>query len=600
VAVARNSKGSSLTLRWLLRDISERKRSESAMLGAEVAEAARVELEKEISMRQQVESVLFRALKEQQAIMDAILDISYVLDSDGNLLKWNKRLEVVTGLEPEVLKGKSALEFFPAAEKATIIRTIQEVFATGKGEVEAHLIGVDDVLVPYEWHGVTLKNEAGHVIGITGIARDITERKRVEQVQKQLNADLECQVQQRTAQLQQSLGFEAMLKRITDKVRDSLDESQILQITVQELVVGLGLSGCNAARYNLADRTATICYEYVTNLPSYRYRAVQMAIYPEIYHQLLAGQYFQFCSLFPNPDRGDVALLTCPIMNGEEVLGDLWLINSAEHTFSEVEIRLVQQVANQCAIAIRQARFYMAAKAQVLELEKLNQLKDEFLSTVSHELRTPMANMKMAIQMLKTSPTVERSQRYLEILQNECTREVELINDLLDLQRLETASYPNLLIEAIDLQEMLPTLIEPFRVRIGQHQQALRLSIPNSIPALISDRTSLESILAELLNNACKYTPAGGEIVLSICYESVEAATIFTVSNSVEIPADQLQRIFEKFYRIPKADPWKQGGTGLGLALVQKLVERLKATIKVESSSGWTSFTIKLLHQPKT
>jgi signal transduction histidine kinase len=81
--------------------------------------------------------------------------------------------------------------------------------------------------------------------------------------------------------------------------------------------------------------------------------------------------------------------------------------------FDELEIRLIQQVANQCAISIRQARLYTAATAQVESLEKLNALKDDFLSTVSHELRTPISNMKMALSMLKTSPTDERRERYL-------------------------------------------------------------------------------------------------------------------------------------------------------------------------------------------
>ncbi len=116
---------------------------------------------------------------------------------------------------------------------------------------------------------------------------------------------------------------------------------------------------------------------------------------------------------------------------------------------------------------------------------------------------------------------------------------------------------------------------------------------------LVSDRASLERILAELLNNACKYTSAGGEIVVGVCDKSTEAATIFTISNPAEIPADQLPRIFEKFYRVPKGDRWQQGGTGLGLALVQKLVEQIQGTIRVESSRGWTTFTVVLPNQPK-
>ncbi|MES1024553.1 response regulator [Gloeocapsa sp. BRSZ] len=243
----------------------------------------------------------------------------------------------------------------------------------------------------------------------------------------------------------------------------------------------------------------------------------------------------------------------------------------------------------------------------VAQLEKLNQLKDDFLSTVSHELRTPIANMKMAIQMLSLAPNIEKSRRYLEILQAECTRETELINDLLDLQRLELATYPTLLAEAIHLSDWLAKIIEPFVHRSEQRQQILQMNIsPNLIP-LVSGRASIERILAELLNNACKYTPAGGKIILSVSQDDARSPedaarntdlsrvkTIFNVKNQAEIPQEQLPRIFEKFYRVPQSDRWQQGGTGLGLALVQKLVEHLQGTIDVTSDQGWTTFTVTL------
>lgn len=563
---------------------------------------------RDITERKRVEQALNKALKEQEGIMNAISDVVYVLDRSGNLLKWNHRLETVTKLSPQLLQGRSALAFFPATEAATIATAIAQVWSTGEAKVEGHLIGFDGVAIPYEWKGVMLKDILGNIIGITGVGRDITERKHFEQELYQLNVNLEAQVNERTGQLQQSLEFEAMLKRITDKVRDSLDENKILQTVVRELVLVLGVNCCNTALYDLEQDTSTIHYEYATLNPQAQARQIQISTFPEIYQQLLQGQYCQFCSITPNPVRGQVALLACPIINEQGVIGDLWLINQSDYIFNELEIRLVQQVANQCAISLRQARLYMAAKAQVEELEKLNALKDDFLSTVSHELRTPMSNIKMATHMLKITlnNTDERAGRYLEILQTECARETELINDLLDLQQMESSSLPLLLCETIYLQELLPGIAAPFQLRTKQRQQVLRLNLAPDLPALVTNRSSLERVFTELLNNACKYTPADGEIVLSVKLNFSPVTTsadttpvfIFTISNCAEIPTTELARVFDKFYRIPQADRWRQGGTGLGLALVKKLVEQLQGTICVDSSNGWTTFTVSLPHQP--
>jgi signal transduction histidine kinase len=412
------------------------------------------------------------------------------------------------------------------------------------------------------------------------------------------------QVEQRTNELQTALAFESMLKRITDRVRDSLDENQILQAAVQEMTLVLGLAGCNASLYDLSQGTSTICYEFIHSIPKKR-KVAQMDAFPEIYQQLKQGLYFQFCSLLPNPDRGQVALLACPIFvdsqAGEghqgEVLGDLWLIHDKDHIFNEFEIRLVQQVANQCAIAIRQAKLYQAAQVQVRELEKLNRLKDEFLSTVSHELRTPIANLKMAIQMLKLAPSDEKRYQYMEILEKESAREAELINDLLDLQRLEANYYP-VKPEEIYLQEWIPAQIESFYSRIVNHQQMLSLAMPEDLPVLQSDTHMLRRVVLELLNNACKYTAPGGKIEMKIypsekdLDQETPEALLFTIANQAYIPEAELSKIFDKFYRCPNADPWSRGGTGLGLALVQKLVEQLQGHITVQSQDGWTIFRI--------
>ncbi len=419
---------------------------------------------------------------------------------------------------------------------------------------------------------------------------------------EQLNAELELQVHQRTLQLEQAIAWEAMLKRITDRVRDSLDQHQILQQAVKELALALNSSSCNAALYDLAQFTSTIYYEYATNIPASQGRVAQMNDYPELYNQLLETTYFQFCSITPSPVRGRVAMLACPIFDNEGVLGDLWLVNRADYAFSEFEIRFIQQAANQCAIALRQAKLYQAAQAQVKELEDLNRLKDEFLSTVSHELRTPMSNMKMAIRMLditikqilhvntEENPTLQRIDHYLVILRKECEREIQLINDLLDLQRLEAQSQPRQG-ETIALKEWVLTRLQLFEDRVKSREQQLILDLPDHLPSLTIDGDNLDRILSELVNNACKYTPPGGEIwvIAGVKGEQLQ----LTVRNSgVEIPPEEQDKIFQKFYRIASNDPWKQGGTGLGLALVKGMMEHLGGTIEVSSAHQQTCFTL--------
>jgi signal transduction histidine kinase len=420
---------------------------------------------------------------------------------------------------------------------------------------------------------------------------------------ERLNMELERQVQERIAQLQQALDFEVRLKGITEQIRNSLDESQILQVVVQELTLVLGTICCHTASYNLESATSIVLYQYTTSeyetiassLSSVG-EVVFMNAFPEVYRQLLQGEHFQFCEIDVSAVRKPLAILACPIIDNQAILGDLWLFKQKTDAFNELEIGLVQQVANQCAFAIRQARFYQASQQRIEELERSNHLKDDFVSTVSHELRAPMTNIRMAIEMLegilKQSQTFEAKDssatRYLRILRDECQREMNLINDLLDLTRLDTNTEP-LVLTTNNLSSWILQIIEPFSERFRTQQQQLHIDIPTEIPALTTDFFQLEGILVELFNNAYKYTPANETI--AVLLRATPSALRLSVSNSgVEISTDELAHIFDKFYRIPSHNPWKHKGTGLGLALLRKRVEQLQSTIIVSSEQKWITF----------
>lgn len=420
-------------------------------------------------------------------------------------------------------------------------------------------------------------------------------------------ATLERQVRQRTMELQLAFNCEATLKRITDRVRDSLDEAQILETVVRELACGLEIQGCNAAMFDLSQGTSTIYYEYTAADCRSTRRVFHIDDFPELYQQILQGHHFQFCSLLPNPQRGQVALLACPIRDDRGILGSLWLMNHRYYCFNEQDIRLVEQVANQCAIAIRQARLYEASQAQVAQLERLNQLKDDFLSTISHELRTPITSMKMALQMLGVSLNQElslfaelskpqnqqsRIARYFQILHHECDREIRLIEDLLYLQQTD-ATLPPAVKDMVHLADWLMPIVDSFQGRAQEKQQTLKAYIPKNLPLLYTNPQSLQRIVTELIENACKYSPTNAHIQVKV---SSGADTIrLQVSNTgVTIPAEELTHVFDLFYRVPTADPWKQGGTGLGLALIKRMTLQLGGQISVESQEQEIRFTVEL------
>jgi signal transduction histidine kinase len=432
------------------------------------------------------------------------------------------------------------------------------------------------------------------------------------------------QFEQAQYQLQQSYKFATRLQSITTQVRDNIDEAQILQTAVRELGLALDVISCDTGIYDLSQQTSRIAYEYGLHQGQLiQGKVISMQDYPAIYQQLLQGEPVHFCWYTASPElsitsptnftptadnarsiRGRFTALAYPIIDNQKVIGDLWLYRMGAKHFDAEEIWLVQQVAIQCAIAIRQARLYQSTQAQVTELARLKRLKDDFLATISHELRTPVSNIVMALQMLELQiqntdldpQQTEILNRSLAILKQESQREIALINDLLMLSRIDAETEP-LVLTTIDPGVWITHIAEPFISDAARQQQHLKLDIAVNLPPLTTDLTDLERILTELLTNACKYTPAGETIMVSaqLAADPAIPCLEITISNTgIDLPIDECERIFDKFYRVPSSDPWRHQGTGLGLALVKKLAQRLGANIAASSSAGLIVFLLQL------
>ena len=425
---------------------------------------------------------------------------------------------------------------------------------------------------------------------------------------QQLNSSLEQQVQAQTLELQQALEYEKTLKHVSDRV----DKTYILQATVEELAYVLQASCCDTVLFNDDQTPEIICFQTLDESDREPANAVlPLLTLPQINAQLEQGIPCVFCRLTDDSEYEPSAILGCAIRDDRTWLGTLWLFKPMQSSFSQQEIRLVEQVANQCAIALRQARLYEEAQAQILELHRLNQLKDDFLSTISHELRTPVANMRMVLQLLMVATEQgqtflaqmadaesenNRIVQYFRILQEECEREINLIQDLLDIQYLEAGVSP-LEMVTLNVNDWLLHVLEPYELRTQSHQQQLTVYPDPQLPPLTTDFTNLNRIVVELLNNACKYTPANERI--HVATAATDSHIFIRVTNTgVEISPEEYTRIFEKFYRIPNNDPWRYSGTGLGLALVQQLVHHIGGSIQVSSGDRSTTFTLKLPHTP--
>ncbi|NJK71973.1 MAG: hypothetical protein HC926_00670 [Synechococcaceae cyanobacterium SM2_3_60] len=380
-----------------------------------------------------------------------------------------------------------------------------------------------------------------------------------------------------------------MQTQITEQVRNSLDEELILQTAVAALGSKLDLIRCSIFLFFEDEPHIFFAYgaENTGKIDVLRF------MFPSLSTTLQGGDSAYFSLLV---DRDWFTAFLVPICDEQTLLGDILVLRQGGTSFLAMEMQLIQQVAAQCAIALRQSRLYQAAQERVSELQRLNRLKDDFLSTVSHELRTPMTSIKLAIQMLETRlgtldipPAI---QTYINILRDESDREIRLITDLLDMAKLEAGTL-TLTLSEVDSCCLIERLMFAQSLRTEAQQQTVVLECMPNLPLITTDAVLLERILAELLHNAVKYTPAQETITISLSVVAAQFAISIT-NRGISLPRRELSLIFDKFYRLTSTDPWKHGGTGMGLALVKQVVGALGGKIWANSTDTSTTFNVQL------
>ena len=286
------------------------------------------------------------------------------------------------------------------------------------------------------------------------------------------------------------------------------------------------------------------------------------------------------------------SLLAVPMTTKDRVIGTLNIDDTKVDAFTDDDGRLLSIAAAQAAVAIENAQLYKGLKERAEKLERaynelkeLDRLKSEFVQNVSHELRTPLTFVKAYVELLLDGTLGELNQRQresLEIVAERTNTLTRLVRDIIALQQIERES---LHLSLVNLGEIAQMALLGAEVTARQAGIVLKADIPSDLPLVPGDRDRLNQVFDNLLGNAIKFSPDGGEVTIRV-WDAGDVVEASISDNGIGIPADELEKIFERFYQVDGSTTRRFGGTGLGLAIVKRIVEAHGGRVWAESEQG--------------
>jgi PAS domain S-box-containing protein len=294
--------------------------------------------------------------------------------------------------------------------------------------------------------------------------------------------------------------------------------------------------------------------------------------------------------------EGIISYLGVPLVAKEEALGVLVLLTREEHEFSPEEIEFVSALAGQAALAIQNSQLYWRTKTQAAELEKANREINDFTAMMAHDLRSPVINVVGVSEMMSDGlfgPVNDEQKKWLARVVKSGRQLVDLVGDFLDVSKLE-AGRIDLALEEVDLEKFLTATLDNYHLLAQEKKIGLRGNIGPSLRPIQADRRRLDQVLNNLLSNALKFTPAGGEIELGAVHNESEVK-VWVRDTGIGIPSDEIGQIFEKYKQTTSGRTSEHKGTGLGLVICKMIVGAHGGKIWAESEAGsGTIFTFTL------
>jgi signal transduction histidine kinase len=291
-----------------------------------------------------------------------------------------------------------------------------------------------------------------------------------------------------------------------------------------------------------------------------------------------------------------------PLIREKRIIGGLVVRRREPGEFSAELVDLLETFAAQSALAIENARLFREIGAKGRQLEAASRHKSEFLANMSHELRTPLNAIIGFSEVLAERMFGEINEKQSEYLQDILTSGrhlLALINDILDLSKVEAGRF-ELDLDQFHLPTALNNALTLVRERASRRGITLEVAVDAGLGNIIGDERKIRQILLNLLSNAVKFTPEGGRV--GVTATGADGAITISVSDSgIGIAPDDQEAIFEEFRQVRRDDTRKQEGTGLGLTLAKKFVELHGGRIWVTSQLGEGStftFTLPARKQP--
>jgi PAS domain S-box-containing protein len=570
----------------ITRDLTERKRAEEAIRQTNVELERRVE-ERTAALHNEREW-LRQSEARKTAILETALDAIITIDHEGKVVEFNPAAERVFGYpRAEVLGREMAQLIVPPPLRERHYRGLAHYLATGEGPVldkriEMTALRAGGTEFPVELAITRISAEGPPLF--TAYVRDITERKRGEQASRLLA--------EASKSLAALVDYGSTMQKVARLAVPSFaDWCAVDMVEADGSLRRVAVAHVDPSKVELAhelNRRHPPDPDAPQGVP-HIVRTGKPELISEITDTLLVETVKDEELLRIMRELGLKSYLGVPLQSRGKTVGAITFVAAESgRRFDATDLAVAEDLAHRAGIALENARLYT-------EVREADHRKDEFLAMLAHELRNPLAPIRNALHIMKqTGADAAVLERVREMMERQVQHMTRMVDDLLDVSRI-TRGKIELRKEVVDLASVVERTVEAAGPLIEDRRQELTVELPPEPVRLEADPTRLEQVLANLLNNAAKYTDHGGHIWLSARQEGGELV-LRVRDTGVGIAPDLLGRIFEPFVQADRVLHQSQGGLGIGLTLVRRLVEMHGGSVTVSSAGPGkgSEFTVRL------